>query len=119
MLAVRPLGNDTPGRVTVVTALHPHGGFRRHINGQWVYAARPREIIRTWPGPWTEIICNWPDANRMIFWDCYENVLSTNALHVWRMPEDGHNEQVVRAAYDRGFTAFAQDGWLELRNASL
>jgi hypothetical protein len=116
-LLVRPwfyTGEDPPP--VIRTAFHTNGGIRAHREGYMVNAASLEDIFTPFGVEWTEIVLNWPDQNREIFWD----ELMLNRIHhetefQWlRMPEDGHNEEIVAKAEEQGYYAHVEDGWLHI-----
>lgn len=121
-LVVRPHGYCGPvtcGR-TIHTALGPDPHFHRHVNGYMVRQAAVREIFHQFGGRWTLIVINWPGLNRMIFFD--KRVCSflyrEGPLERMVMADDGHNEDAVLYAVERGFnpmgTVNAEGEWLEM-----
>ena len=64
-----------------------------------------QEIMHQFGGTsFSDIILNWPDQNRMIFWALQGSLLTTEGpLQRLVMPEDTHNEDVVKRAVFCGF----------------
>lgn len=116
-LVVRPWTfQDAPGCArTLRVALGPEAGFRRCVDGFYVRVATLREVFAQFDTSRVrEIILNWPDLNRHLFYteQIQAHLTTEGGLQRLVMPEDSNNNEVViRAAY-RGFRANVQNDWL-------
>ena len=103
-LYVRPYRYQGPRfGTTVITAIHVDGGFQQHTSGVFVRAAMVDDVFATWGFGWEEVILNWPDLNRTIFWGVtLQNALTAGDIKRVIVRDDSHNEDLP------GETA---DGW--------
>lgn len=59
-------------------ALDTESGFKKLLGGFYVRCVTVQEIVHQFGGtPFSEIILNWPDQNRMIFWALQGSLLTT------------------------------------------
>lgn len=114
-LRVRPwFWTDPDPAPTVRTAIGPHR-LMQHRDGYWVPTTTVHNLFTVFGGEWTEIVLNYPDQNRFLFFDEFiqSRIVRESDFQWLRMPEDGHNQEVIhRATFDRGLLVTRRDGWL-------
>lgn len=89
--------------------IDPH--FIKLLEGYHVRSVTMQEIINQFPGPYDLIWLNMEEKNRMLW---YTRQVQDAIPKIYMMPEDGHNEDVVTMAVDRGYCSTVVEDWLAL-----
>ena len=87
----------------------PH--FVRLLAGYWTKACTTQEIFNQFPGPYDVVWFDAPEQNRMLW---YSDTGQACSPRIYVLPEDGHNEDVVKLACTRGYNDCVMDGRLVL-----
>lgn len=78
----------------------PDNHFLRMLEGYWVKCCTVEEVFNQFCGPYDLIWLDVPEKNRMLW---YIRQIQDSRPRFYVMPEDQHNENVVKVGKDRGY----------------
>lgn len=78
----------------------PDNHFLRLLDGWWVKCCTVEEIFNQFCGPYDLIWLDVPEKNRMLW---YTRQIQDSQPRLYVLPEDNHNENVVKVGKDRGY----------------
>ena len=110
--------SENPGHAKSLTSIRAEVGVDPHflqmLSGEWVRTVTPSEIINQFPGPYELIWIDIPERNRMLW---YSHTIQEALPFIYVIPEDGHNEDVVNAARNRGYGRYIAEDRLILTHS--
>lgn len=105
---------DGKENYAVNVALGPDPHFVKVLDGYWVRQVTIHEVFTRWPGPYDLIDIRNTGRNRDLW---YSEQVQAALPHVYVIGEDGHNEEVVKYARDRGYRCYILGDALIMRHA--
>lgn len=105
---------DGKEKYTVNVCLGPDAHFVKLLDGYWVRQVTIAEVFVRWPGPYDIIDIRNTGRNRDLW---HSDQIQAALPHVYVINEDGHNEDVVRNARERGYRCYIIGDVLIMRHA--
>lgn len=106
-----PTGDPVVRRANVVAHVGPDPHIAQLLAGHYVRLITPDEVFRKFPGPYDLIGMIDTGRDR----ELWKTEIIFNALpRFYLLTEDGHNEEVVKIGFDRGYDAYHVECFLVL-----